>query len=113
VPFLHPALSQAQYSERVNSLITAVSMTIDARRSSCSTPDKRKSFVVDVAQVHFVLCSEPLRRGLADVFGVRAGLSGLGGLLGRQPDFYSVTSCASQALLDELQYRSMMARYGL
>lgn len=63
--------------------------------------------------MHFVLCSEPLRGGLADVFGMRAGLSGLGGLLGRQPDIYSVTSCASQALLDEVQYRSMMARYGL
>lgn len=76
-------------------------------------PIREKSFVVDVAQVHFVLCSEPLRGGLADVFGMRAGLSGLGGLLGRQPDIYSVTSCASQALLDEVQYRSMMARYGL
>lgn len=61
-------------------------------------------------QVRFVLCSEPLRGGLADAL----GLSGnWGGFTGWQPDIYSVTSSASEALLDEVQYRSMMARYGL
>lgn len=60
-----------------------------------------------------MLCSEPLRGGLADVLGMRGGVSGLGGLRGQQADIYSATSSASQAVLDELQYRSMMARYGL
>lgn len=63
------------------------------------------------AQVHFVLCSEPLRGGLVDALGLS---SSWGRLLRRsQPDIYSAASSASQALMDEVQYRSMMARYGL
>ncbi|CAL8461830.1 g1361 [Coccomyxa elongata] len=70
--------------------------------------DKMREKVGD--NVRFVHCSEPLRGGLADAL----GLSGnWGGFMGRQPDIYSVTSSVSEALLDEVQYRSMMARYGL
>ncbi|EIE25200.1 hypothetical protein COCSUDRAFT_40523 [Coccomyxa subellipsoidea C-169] len=63
--------------------------------------------------VHFVLCSEPLRAGLADALGLSSSMRGWGKMLGQQSDIYSVTSSASQALLDEVQYRSMLARYGL
>ena len=60
-----------------------------------------------------MLCSEPVRGGLADALGLRGNWGGFMGPPGRQPDIYSVTSSASQALLDEVQYRSMMAQYGL
>ncbi len=60
-----------------------------------------------------MLCSEPLRAGLADALGLSSSMRGWGKMLGQQSDIYSVTSSASQALLDEVQYRSMLARYGL
>lgn len=66
-------------------------------------------------QVALIQCGEPLRPGLLDALGIgsRARAFWAAATGGGQPDIYSVTSHATQALLDELEYRTMMARYGM
>ena len=61
-----------------------------------------------------IQCGEPLRPGLLDALGIGGRAQAFwAALSGRQPDIFSVTSHATQALLDEVEYRTMMARYGL
>ena len=63
-------------------------------------------------QTVFVQCGEPPRAGLLDALGVRAPLS-LGHMLGSQGSVYHAATSATEGFLDEIEYRSMMARYGL
>ncbi|KAK9846352.1 hypothetical protein WJX81_002167 [Elliptochloris bilobata] len=74
-------------------------------------------------EVHFLLCSEMQRPGLADLAGIwrRSGLLGTGaaaaisrGAGDCQGDAaYSMARAGASALLDELQERAAWARYGL
>jgi hypothetical protein len=63
-------------------------------------------------QTLFVQCGEPTRPGLLEALGAQAppvvvqSLGSPGGL-------YHAATSATQGFLDEVEYRSMMARYGL
>ncbi len=63
-------------------------------------------------QTVFVQCGEPPRAGLLDAFGARAPLS-FGQIGWSQGSAYHAATGAAQGFLDEVEYRSMMARYGL
>ncbi len=63
-------------------------------------------------QTVFVQCGEPPRAGLLDAFGARAPLS-FGQMGWSQGSAYHAATGAAQGFLDEVEYRSMMARYGL
>ena len=62
-------------------------------------------------QTVFVQCGEPPRAGLLDAFGARAPLS-FGQLLQSEGCAYHAAASAAQGFLDEVEYRSMMARFG-
>ena len=63
-------------------------------------------------QTIFMQCGEPPRPGLLDALGARAP-SLLAQSLGSQGALYHAATSATQGFLDEVEYRSMMARYGL
>ena len=63
-------------------------------------------------QTVFVQCGEPQRAGLLDAIGARAPVS-LGQMFEIEGGAYHAATSATQGFLDEVEYRSMMARYGL
>jgi hypothetical protein len=67
-----------------------------------------------VVQVYFVQCGEPPRAGLLDALGIGSSMRAWWtAAIGKPPDAYALSSHAAQAVLDELDYRTLMARYGL
>ena len=65
-------------------------------------------------QTVFVQCSESPRPGLLDALGARVSqITSAGQALGHHRSVYHAASSATQGFLDEVEYRSMMSRYGL
>lgn len=63
-------------------------------------------------QTVFVQCGEPPRAGLLDALGARVPVS-FGQVLRSESSAYHAAASAVEGFLDEVEYRSMMARYGL